>query len=84
MNFPVYTFSSGATNSMRGAAFLSQQKDAIIVDIGGTSTDIGVLKNGFPREASTRIRVRNMLPKGKVSVFILLFSCFQKISFIRK
>lgn len=71
----MYTFSSGATNSMRGAAFLSQQKDAIIVDIGGTSTDIGVLKNGFPREASTRIRVRNMLPKGS-ELFLFSFCCF--------
>lgn len=50
------TFSSGPTNSMRGAAFLSNNKDAIVVDIGGTSTDVGVLQNGFPREASTRVK----------------------------
>ena len=41
---------------MRGAAFLSQNKDAIVVDIGGTTTDVGVLINGFPRPASTRVK----------------------------
>lgn len=53
MHFPVHTFSSGPTNSMRGAAYLSGLQNAIVVDIGGTTTDVGVLRNGFPREAST-------------------------------
>ena len=57
MQFPVLTFSSGPTNSMRGAAFLSGFSNAIVVDIGGTTTDVGVLKNGFPREASTHCKV---------------------------
>ena len=43
---------------MRGAMFLSGLKDAIVVDIGGTTTDVGVLKNGFPREASSQVTVR--------------------------
>ena len=43
---------------MRGAAYLSGLGDAIVVDIGGTTTDIGVLKNGFPREASSQRKVR--------------------------
>ncbi|OAL00815.1 hypothetical protein IQ06DRAFT_316844 [Phaeosphaeriaceae sp. SRC1lsM3a] len=53
---PIRTFSSGPTNSMRGAAFLmqDQQKEAMmVVDIGGTTTDVGLLqKNGFPRQAA--------------------------------
>ena len=53
--FPVLAFSSGPTNSMRGAAHLSRNQDAIVVDIGGTTTDVGVLVNGFPRPASTRV-----------------------------
>lgn len=57
MEFPVLTFSSGPTNSMRGAAHLSKLKDAIVVDIGGTTTDVGVLCNGFPRQSSTRVKV---------------------------
>lgn len=51
-DFPVLTFASGPTNSMRGAAYLSGLKDAIVVDIGGTTTDVGALKGGFPRESS--------------------------------
>ena len=47
--YPVLTFASGPTNSIRGAAYLSGLKDALVVDIGGTTTDIGVLVNGFPR-----------------------------------
>ncbi len=49
---PVLTYSSGAANSIRGAAHLTQCDNAIAVDIGGTTTDIGVLKKGFPRERS--------------------------------
>lgn len=55
--FPVFTFASGPTNSMRGAAFLSGLRDAIVVDIGGTTTDVGALTNGFPREASVEVQV---------------------------
>jgi N-methylhydantoinase A/oxoprolinase/acetone carboxylase beta subunit len=54
---PVYSFSSGPTNSMRGAAFLSGLKDAMVVDVGGTTTDIGHLKAGFPREANRTVEV---------------------------
>jgi N-methylhydantoinase A/oxoprolinase/acetone carboxylase beta subunit len=49
--YPVLSFASGPTNSMRGAAFLSGLQDAVVIDIGGTTTDIGVLVHGFPRTA---------------------------------
>ena len=70
VHFPVFTFSSGPTNSMRGAAFLSGLRDAIVVDIGGTTTDVGVLKNGFPREASSqrKVTVKNRIPLSPVEV----------------
>lgn len=55
--YPVLTFASGPTNSMRGAAYLSGLKDALIVDIGGTTTDIGMLQNGFPRESSLTVGI---------------------------
>jgi N-methylhydantoinase A/oxoprolinase/acetone carboxylase beta subunit len=54
---PILTFASGPTNSMRGAAFLSDIRDGIIVDIGGTTTDVGVLVNGYPREAPSTVDV---------------------------
>ena len=56
-NFPVLTFASGPTNSMRGAAFLTGVKEAIVVDIGGTTTDVGALQHGFPRQAATVVDV---------------------------
>jgi N-methylhydantoinase A/oxoprolinase/acetone carboxylase beta subunit len=55
--FPVYSFASGPTNSMRGAAFLSRIEDAIVVDVGGTTSDIGALRHGFPREANNVVEV---------------------------
>ncbi len=55
--YPVATFASGPTNSMRGAAFLSGIRDGVVVDVGGTTSDIGVLVHGFPREASTAVSV---------------------------
>lgn len=55
--FPVLTFASGPTNSMRGAAFLTGVKDAIVIDIGGTTTDVGALQHGFPRQAATVVDV---------------------------
>jgi N-methylhydantoinase A/oxoprolinase/acetone carboxylase beta subunit len=54
---PVYSFASGPTNSMRGAAFLSGLRDAIVVDVGGTTSDIGSLRHGFPREANNVVHV---------------------------
>ena len=55
--FPVFTISSGPTNSMRGAAFLSGVRDGVVVDVGGTSTDVGALVRGFPREASVAVTI---------------------------
>ena len=55
--YPVFTIASGPTNSMRGAAFLTGLSDAAVIDIGGTTTDIGVLANGFPRESSVAVDI---------------------------
>ncbi len=55
--FPVLTFASGPTNSMRGAAFLSGVQDGIVIDVGGTTTDVGSLHKGFPRQASVAVEI---------------------------
>jgi N-methylhydantoinase A/oxoprolinase/acetone carboxylase beta subunit len=55
--YPVLTFASGPTNSMRGAAFLSGLKDALVIDVGGTTSDVGMLQNGFPRVASQAVTI---------------------------
>lgn len=57
LEFPVLTIGSGPANSMRGAAYLTGLRDAIVVDVGGTSTDVGVLSAGFPRESSIPVEV---------------------------
>ncbi len=57
IRFPVYSFASGATNSMRGAAYLSSIDDAIVIDVGGTTTDVGQLVSGFPRESNTVVEI---------------------------
>jgi len=54
---PVFGFASGPTNSMRGAAILSGLEDAIVVDIGGTTSDVGCLRAGYPREANNVVEV---------------------------
>jgi N-methylhydantoinase A/oxoprolinase/acetone carboxylase beta subunit len=55
--YPVLTFASGPTNSMRGAAFLTGVADAMVIDIGGTTTDVGALVKSFPRAASLTVEV---------------------------
>ena len=55
--YPVLTFASGATNSMRGGAFLTGLQDAVVIDVGGTTTDIGLLRHGFPRVAASAVSI---------------------------
>lgn len=53
--YPVRTVGSGPTNSMRGAASITGLKDVLVVDVGGTTTDVGVLVGGFPRPAALTV-----------------------------
>ncbi|MDO9352088.1 MAG: hydantoinase/oxoprolinase family protein [Solirubrobacteraceae bacterium] len=55
--FPILTIGSGPANSLRGAAYLSGESDAIVVDVGGTSSDLGVLIGGFPRESAAAVEI---------------------------
>ncbi len=45
---PVETVLSGPAASMVGASWLTGLKDAVIVDMGGTTTDIGILAGAMP------------------------------------
>lgn len=56
----IRTFSSGATNSMRGAKYLCSSlkelagKAVLVGDVGGTTLDVGLLlPSGFPRLSSS-------------------------------
>ncbi|MDH5224164.1 MAG: hydantoinase/oxoprolinase family protein [Actinomycetota bacterium] len=57
MRFPVLTIGSGPANSLRGASYLTGITDALVVDVGGTSADVGALVNGFPRESSAAVEI---------------------------
>lgn len=54
---PVLTFASGPTNSMRGAGLLAGIGDAIVVDIGGTTIDVGQLVHSTPRESAVAVDI---------------------------
>ena len=43
--YPILTIACGPTNSIRGASYLSQIKNAIVIDVGGTTTHLGVIQN---------------------------------------
>jgi N-methylhydantoinase A/oxoprolinase/acetone carboxylase beta subunit len=43
---PVETVHSGPAASAIGARFLAQQEDALVIDIGGTTTDMAIIDHG--------------------------------------
>lgn len=55
--YPILTIACGPTNSIRGASYLSKLQDAIVIDVGGTTTDFGVIQTGFPRESSVAVTI---------------------------
>jgi N-methylhydantoinase A/oxoprolinase/acetone carboxylase beta subunit len=57
VRLPILTVGSGPTNSMRGASALAGVSDALVIDVGGTSADVGILVDGFPRESSTAVDI---------------------------
>jgi N-methylhydantoinase A/oxoprolinase/acetone carboxylase beta subunit len=71
-SYPALTFASGPTNSLRGAYKLTGLKDAIVVDIGGTTSDIGVLQNGFPRESNVIIKVGGVRTKFRMPDILVI------------
>ncbi len=60
--FPILTCSAGPTNSIRGAAFLTNIEEAIVADIGGTTTDIGFLTKDSPARPPRRITSAECVP----------------------
>jgi N-methylhydantoinase A/oxoprolinase/acetone carboxylase beta subunit len=57
LRYPVLTIGSGPANSIRGAAYLTGRRDAIVIDVGGTSADVGVLAGGFPRRSNSGVEI---------------------------
>lgn len=57
MRYPILTIACGPTNSIRGASFLTGLDDAVVVDVGGTTADLGALSHGFPRESLLAVEI---------------------------
>ena len=55
--YPILTVACGPTNSIRGASYLSSLKDAVVIDVGGTTTDVGAIRAGFPRESGVAVTI---------------------------
>ncbi|KAM3076099.1 hypothetical protein ACMFMG_006383 [Clarireedia jacksonii] len=63
---PVRCFSSGPTNSARGAALLAKNEtenlkdggEVLVIDVGGTTTDIcALLPSGYPRQSAAFVKI---------------------------
>jgi N-methylhydantoinase A/oxoprolinase/acetone carboxylase beta subunit len=61
---PVETLLCGPAASVLGSAYLSGGQNNIIVDMGGTTTDIALIKNGVPVKATGGVQV------GKWKTFV--------------
>ena len=70
---PVETILSGPAASLTGARYLTHEDEAVVIDVGGTTTDIGILRKGKPRldpEGAliggwrTRVRAADILTSG--------------------
>lgn len=57
VDYPIFTVASGPAASVRGAVYLSGIEDGVVVDIGGTSTDVAYIVSGFPRESSITVNI---------------------------
>lgn len=67
--FPILTIASGVANSMRGASYLTGLKDCVVVDMGGSTTEVGIVSDGEPLELGSDsvisgIRLNVRLPKS--------------------
>ncbi|MBS3761817.1 MAG: DUF1638 domain-containing protein [Planctomycetes bacterium] len=54
---PVETILSGPAASVAGASYLTGERDAFVVDMGGTTTDTAALENGQVRVSDSGTRV---------------------------
>jgi N-methylhydantoinase A/oxoprolinase/acetone carboxylase beta subunit len=56
---PIETILSGPAASVIGAKFLCGRRDFVMADIGGTTTDIAILQNGWPKLSRSGATVGN-------------------------
>ena len=61
---PVETLICGPAASVVGSAYLASQENSVIVDMGGTTTDVALVQNGVPLKAAGGVQV------GKWKTFV--------------
>ena len=57
LRYPVETLVCGPTASVKGAAELFDERQAVVIDMGGTTSDMALIKNGRPKIDSNGIRL---------------------------
>ncbi|AOV08015.1 hydantoinase/oxoprolinase N-terminal domain-containing protein [Sporosarcina ureilytica] len=57
IDYPIFTVASGPAASVRGAVHLSGVTNGVVADVGGTSTDVGYIVDGFPRESAITVSI---------------------------
>jgi N-methylhydantoinase A/oxoprolinase/acetone carboxylase beta subunit len=72
LRYPVLTVGCGPANSLRGAARLSGIADALVADVGGTSTEIGALVGGFPSQTGEVIGVGGVRTNFRMPAVVAL------------
>ena len=61
---PVETLLCGPAASVLGSSYLANEPNSIVVDMGGTTTDIALIKNGEPVKVTDGVRI------GKWKTFV--------------
>ena len=54
---PVETILSGPASSVTGGINITNEKNCLIIDMGGTTTDISIVKNGIPLKADSGVKI---------------------------
>jgi N-methylhydantoinase A/oxoprolinase/acetone carboxylase beta subunit len=72
LRFPVLMIGSGPASAMRGAAWLSGVTGGVVVDVGGAGADVGLLVDGYPREAPPPVRVAGVRANFRMPEVITL------------
>ncbi len=60
IDLPIKTLSCGPINSGRGGALLKGFQDCIVIDIGGTSTDICRVRGGFVQRSTGAVEIADV------------------------
>ncbi len=66
LNHPVETLLCGPAASVMGGAYLGHYPKYVIIDMGGTTSDIALVKNHLPVRADNGIQIGAGVPLSKV------------------